>query len=399
VGFFENVLLASPDPIFGLNAAFKADPREKKINLSVGVYKTEDLKTPILNCVKKAEAELLTAEKTKEYLPIEGYHDYLDKLGELVFGKTFWAQSKTRIAHEQTIGGTSALRVGGDLLKQEKIADTLYLPDPTWPNHRAVFANLGMHIESYPYYDGKKHQLNFEGMCAALNRLPPRTVVLLHACCHNPTGADLSLEEWEKLSTIIRSKRLIPFFDLAYQGFGRSLEEDVEAVRLFAKEGHEMLLAVSLSKNFSLYAERVGALFVTCESHKIAEHVLSKMKIISRRSFSNPPLHGAGIVATILNSTALRNEWEKELSLMRGRIDTMRKTFSAELMRKAKKTDFSFLQERRGLFCFTGLTEAQVNRLIKEFGIYMPSDGRINVAGLNSENLDYVVDAIIAVLK
>ncbi|MFI5334239.1 MAG: aromatic amino acid transaminase [Chlamydiales bacterium] len=398
MSFFEQISLATPDPIFGLIRAFQADPRPNKVNLTVGLYRNEELKTPVLECVKKAEKEILHGEKTKEYLPLEGDKIFLDQAGALVFGETFWSSSQARVARIQAVGGTSALRTGGEFLSHEKIGEAIYLSDPTWANHKAIFPKAGLKVEYYPYYDRERHEFNFEAMCHALEKLPPKSIILLHASCHNPTGADLNLEQWKKLSGLFFAKRLIPFFDFAYQGLDRGVEQDAEAVRLFAKEGHEMLVAYSLSKSFSLYAERVGALFAVGGSHKVAEHLNSKLVAMTRPNYSNPPLHGARIVATILTSPQLREEWEKELGDMRARIIEMRTALAEKLITKSHKVDFSFLKNRAGLFTFSGLSGLQVERLIKEHAIYMTADGRLNAAGLNHQNLDTVVNAILAVL-
>jgi aspartate aminotransferase len=399
MGFFGHVPLASPDPILGLTAAFNADKRTMKVNLSVGLYRTADLKTPIMGCVKKAEAELLELEKSKEYLPIDGEKNYLELVGKLVFGDFFWSQSSKRICAVQTVGGTSALRIGGEFLKQEGIAQAIYLSSPTWPNHRGVFLKCGMQVENYPYYNLKKHELDFDELYAFLSKLSQHSIIMMHASCHNPTGADLTLDQWKKLSALFLSKKLIPFFDLAYQGIDQGLEEDAKAIRLFGQEGHEMLIACSFSKNFSLYSERVGALLVVGESHKVAEHVLSKIKTIVRTNYSNPPKHGAYVVAHILGSQKLKAEWEVELTVMRERIIEMRKAFVDALVAKSRDVDFSFLKNRSGMFSFCGLSEQQVKHLIEEYGIYMTSDGRINIAGLNWDNLDYVVSSLISVAK
>ena len=398
MGFFEHVPLASPDPIFGLTRTFNEDTRSNKVNLTVGLYRTEELQTPVLESVKKAEKELLENEKSKEYLPLDGDKTFLDQTGVLVFGEEFWKSSQKRVARIQTVGGTSALRTGGELLFHEKIGEVIYLSDPTWANHKAIFPKAGLKVESYPYYNREKHALDFEKLHGALEKLPPKSIVLLHACCHNPTGADLKLAEWKELSRLFLAKKFIPFFDLAYQGFDRGLAEDAEAIRLFAKEGHEMLVAYSLSKNFSLYAERVGALFIIGETHKVAEHLTSKLVMTTRPNYSNPPLHGVRIVASILSSSKLRQEWEEELAVIRARIIEMRNALAEQLISKSTKVDFSFLKDRAGMFTFSGLSGLQVERLIKEHGIYMTSDGRINAAGLNWKNLDTVVKAILSVL-
>ncbi len=396
--FFSHVTLAAPDAVFGLNQAIRADPRPGKVNLTVGLYRTETLTTPVLNCVKKAEKELLISEKSKEYLPLDGDKEYLECAGELLFGENVWPESKERIAKVQTVGGTSALRVGGELFLREKIGDSIYLPDATWPNHRNIFTSAGLKVEIYPYYDRQKQTLEFQMMCAYLEKLAPRSIVLLHACCQNPTGADLDLDQWEKLSVLMLKKRLIPFFDMAYQGFGHGVARDADSVRLFAREGHEMLVAYSFSKNFSLYAERVGALFAVCDSHKESSSILSRMITTIRPNYSNPPQHGARVVATILQKPELKKEWEKELDEMRTRVQVMRAALVTRLNAKATKGDFDFLNRQLGLFSFSGLSSLQVDRLIKEYAIYMTSDGRINMAGLNWDNIDYVVDSILAVL-
>lgn len=398
MSFFDQVSLLPPDPIFGLQAAFLADPREGKVDLSVGVYKTADLKTPILSSVKKAEKILLETEKSKGYLPGEGDKSYLEQVGLLTFGEEFWKRSADRIQAAQSIGGTGALRLGAEFLKQE-VSETIYVSDPTWPNHRGVFGRLGMKVASYPYYDSTRQILLFEELCHFLNSLPARSIVVLHACCHNPTGADLSQEQWKALSLIFWDKNLVPFFDCAYQGFDRGMEEDAFALRLFAEAGHEMLVALSYSKNFSLYGERAGALFVVTPSQKIAGHVESKIKNIIRQNYSNPPIHGVSIVATILQSPALKKEWEQELSSMRERVNQMRNALAQALVARTEKGNFSFLENRTGLFSFCGLRKEQVERLIAEFAIYMTGDGRINITGLNEGNLDYVVNAILAVHK
>ncbi len=391
---FENVSLVSPDPIFGLTAAFNADPRSNKVNLSVGYYRSEDLKTPLMAVVKRAEIEVVSKEKLAQYLPIQGDSSYIQHVGELVFGKALWGTSSARIASFQSVGGTGALCVGGEFLQQEKVGDTIYLPDPTWANHKNIFGHLGLQVEYYPYYCAKENGINFEKTYAFLSKLKSHSIVLLHACCHNPTGVDFSMEEWKRLSELFLSKKLFPFFDFAYQGFGKGIEEDAEPVRLFAKEGHEMIVAVSLSKNFSLYCERVGALFIIGETHKTAERIQSCVRKIIRAIYSNPPFHGAQVVSHILGTPALKQEWERELMTMRERISEMRNALTKALVAKCKKKDLNFLNKGSGFFCYSGLSQSLVERLTKEHGIYMTSDGRINLAGLNWDNVDYVASAI-----
>lgn len=398
MSIFDPISPAPLDPIFGVIHAFQKDPRLSKVNLSVGLYRTLDLKTPILNCVKKAENALLDTEKSKEYLPIDGDPAYIHQVGMLVFGAKFWAKNSKRIHGMQAVGGTHALRIGGDFLKQE-IGDTIYLSTPTWPNHRGVFARCGFKVEEYPYYDLKNAELRFDLVYNYLSALPPKSIVLLHACCHNPTGADLKIDEWQKLSSLFLAKGLIPFFDMAYQGFDKGVEEDVQAVRLFAEAGHEMLIAISFSKNFSLYAERVGALLTFASSEKAAQTCGSKIRSLVRTNISNPPKHGALIVEHVLKTPELKKEWEGELASMRERLIEMRHAFTSALVSKSGRKEFAVLNERTGLFCFSGLGEEAVERLAKEYGIYMPKDGRMNIAGLNWDNLDYVVDAIVNVGK
>ncbi len=389
MGFFNQIEQALPDPIFGLQAAFNADPRAHKVNLSVGVYKNEELKTPILESVKIAEQEILAWEMTKEYLPIDGDSMFIDRAALFVFGEQLWKDLENTIYAAQTIGGTGGLRITGEFLKQE-IAPQIYLSQPTWPNHIGVFTKCGMRVEVYPYYDVENRCVDFDRFYAYLEKLPPKSVVLLHACCHNPTGADLVLEQWDKISDLFLEKELLPFFDSAYQGFGKGLEKDAEAIRLFAAKGHEMIVAASFSKNFALYSERVGALFIVAKSRAQKEHIASKIKPIIRTLYSNPPAHGARTIAYILGSPSLKAQWEKELDAMRHRIDAMRIQF-------AKKLGFSFLLDKVGLFSFSGLSKEQVEKLILDYAIYMTKDGRINVAGLNAKNIDYVVNAILKV--
>ena len=395
MSFFDHVDLALPEPILGLTAAFQNDPRENKVNLGVGLYKTEELKTPVLASVKAAEAALLDLEKSKEYLPIEGYPLFIDRMGALVFGEGKWAKEKERIASFQTVGGTGALKIGGTFLKEEA-ENPIWIPTPTWPNHRSVFISCGLPVESYAYYDVKSRQLDFGRALVCFEKLSEKTIVLMHASCHNPTGCDPSLEEWKALCDLFKAKKLIPFFDFAYQGFGRGLDEDAEAVRYFLKNGVEMLVAVSNAKNFSAYGERAGCLFIVSESPKIAQHIVSRVKQMIRTTYSNPPMHGAKVIAHILTTSSLRKKWEEEVSHMRERINRVRLNLYERLAAKGKGESFSQLARGRGMFAFTGLSKTQVERMIAEYGIYMTSDGRINVCGLNQSNIDYVVDAIVA---
>jgi len=397
MSFFDHVPLMPPDPILGLGAAFRADPRKEKINLSIGVYQTEDLKTPILHSVHAAELHLLESEQTKEYLPIDGSRLFVEKTGELLFGGALWHTEKTRIYGTQTVGGTSALRTGGEFLKQEGLSH-MVVSIPTWPNHHGVFTRCGMHVGTYTYYDREEERLHFEALYKEMSRLEKGTVVLLHTRCHNPTGADLNIEQWKLLSDLFLEKGLFPFFDSAYQGFGEGLEEDAYPVRLFLEAGHEMFVASSYSKNFSLYSERVGALFVVTKSAKLIEAVSSRIRILIRTLYSNPPRHGALVVETILQSPTLKKIWEKELCAMRERITFMRTKLATGLIELTGHEKFRYLFDRFGMFSFLPLNKAQVEQLLVQEGIYMINDGRINVGGLNEKNLPKVIDALGKVL-
>lgn len=398
MGFFEKVPLAAPDPIFGLNNAFKKDDRASKINLSIGVYKTEDLLTPIFPVVKLAEAKIYEEEKSKEYLPIEGDAQFIERLAELVFGTSLWKEHRERVASCQSLGGTGALRVGGTFLKEEAAAK-IFIPDPSWPNHKAVFSACGLHVQEYPYYDMRAHQFDFTKMESFLQTIPSHSIVVLHASSHNPTGCDPSLQQWRELCALFRLKKLIPFFDFAYQGFGNGIEEDPLAVRMFMQEGLEMLVAASCSKNFSLYAERVGCLFIVAESKKVAEHILSRVKQMVRHNYSNPPIHGAKIVSTILSHPTLHKAWESEVAVARSRIKGMREQLCNMLISQSQSMDFTHIRDTVGMFVFSGLSKHHVEKLIAEFGIYMTYDGRLNVCGLTQRNIERVVSAMIEVSK
>jgi aspartate/tyrosine/aromatic aminotransferase len=398
MSFFEKVPLVPPDPILGLTLAFHRDARQHKINLGVGLYKTENLRAPVLVSVKSAESLLLDSEKSKEYLPIDGDCHYLEAIGLMVFGKEIWSKEKERIAAFQTVGGTGALKIGGTFLKEE-MENCIYISTPTWPNHRGIFSKCGLKVENYHYYDTKEHKIDFESLTTCLKKLTSGTIVVMHASCHNPTGCDPTSEQWETLCAIFKAKKLIAFFDFAYQGLGCGIEEDAEAIRLFIKNGLEMLIAVSNAKNFAIYGERVGCLFIVTESAKIAEHISSRVKQMIRVNYSNPPMHGEKVVSYILNTPSLHQKWESEIKEMRERIHMMRLELTERLTAKSKGVDFSHLKRGKGMFCYTGLTKAQVDRMIEEYAIYMPSDGRINVCGLNQNNLDYVVNAIVAVAQ
>ena len=344
------------------------------------------------------ETILLQKSESKQYLPIDGDKSYLEQVGQLVFGQSFWQKNSSCISSFQSIGGTGALRIAGEFLKKE-IGSKIYISEPSWPNHKGVFSQAGLAIETYPYYDMKTNSMEFEKMVDCLSNLPAKTVVLFHACCHNPSGLDPTLPQWEQLAKICKERNLIPFFDAAYLGLDQGLEADSAALRLFASKGLEMLVAVSFSKNFSLYGERVGALYIISGSKEIAEKVTSQVKILIRRNYSNPPIHGAKIVAGILLDPHLRHAWEMELSEMRERIITLKISFCEKLSKEIKTKDFGYLVKTRGMFCFCGLEKTVVERLMKEYGIYMTYDGRINVAGLTVKSMDYVVQSIASGLK
>lgn len=396
MSLFDDVETLPADPIFKLNAEFKSDSRDSKVNLGVGSYKTAELEPVILGSVKKAEKRLANSQDSKEYLAIDGERRYLEALTELIFGVDHPAVKAGKIYSAQTIGGTSALSIGANFLKQEGIQQ-LFMSNPTWANHKPLFTRAGFEIEYYPYYSHRKHSLKFEEFKKSLKKMPERALVLLHACCHNPTGMDLSPDQWREVSDIMKEQALIPYFDCAYQGFGDSLDEDAFAIRHFAEEGHEMLLAYSCSKNFGLYNERVGALFVVSKQEENVKKIASQIKRLIRTNYSNPPAHGAKIVRTILEDPILKENWRKELKTMRERIAAMRQNLSSGLSAKCPSKDFSFMKDQKGMFSFLGLERDQVDCLKAENAIFMPGTGRINVAGLSSLNLDYVIDAVVSV--
>ncbi|MBS0622359.1 MAG: aspartate/tyrosine/aromatic aminotransferase [Verrucomicrobia bacterium] len=390
---FSDVEMAPADPIFGLNVAFQSDQRPNKVNLGVGVYRDGDLKTPLLHSVQEAEERLAKEHQARSYLPIDGDRRYAEALTSLVFGPAL----EKKVYCAQTPGGTAALRVAGDFLFQVLHHTTIHLPTPTWENHRNVFVSSGLQIAAYSYYDHRAHELLMEPLLADLEKIPMGECVLFHASCQNPTGVDPTPEQWKKIAQVVKVRNLLPLFDCAYQGFGEGLEEDVAAMRLFAKEGIPLLAAYSCSKNFGLYAERVGALFAFFPQEEALKRLGSQMCRLIRSNYSNPPCHGAWVVQAILGDAKLRLEWEQELTKMRQRIHQMRHALMESLMGKGKK-GFAFLQRQKGLFSFSGLEQPQVERLKSEYGVYMTNSGRINVAGLNEKNLEYVVGAICAVL-
>ncbi len=396
--FFDRIEAAPADPILGISEAFKKDPRADKINLSVGVYKNENGETEILKCVKKAEKILLDSENTKSYLPISGLPEYGRFARDLIFGHGHEYVDGGKAVSVHCPGGTGALRIGCDFIHQQNVATTVWISDPTWANHYQIAQSAGLKFEKYPYYDRVNHSLAFDRMMDTLSQAKEGDVVLLHGCCHNPTGIDPTVEQWETIAKFLEEKKLLPFIDFAYQGFGRGIEEDAQGLRIIASHCKELLIASSFSKNFGLYNERVGVLTVVTESKEVADKVFSQLKISVRTAISNPPAHGEKIVTTILGDAALRQEWEDELQVMRDRILEMRKLL-VEKLNAAGAGDYGFIAEQNGMFSFSGLDKEQVAALKEDFGIYIVGSGRICVAGINHKNIDRLVEAMTALKK
>lgn len=396
---FDAVEMAPRDPILGLNEQFLADPRPTKVNLGVGVYHDEHGKLPLLQCVRAAEAQMQQAPKARGYLPIDGIAAYDEATQALVFGDDCPARADGRIATVQAVGGTGALKVGADLLKRMNPGARVLISDPSWENHRALFEGAGFEVGTYPYYDARTHGVDFAAMHSTLLAAPAGTVVVLHACCHNPTGCDLAPAQWRQVVEALIERRLVPFLDLAYQGFGEGLGEDGLAVRLCHDAGLDFFVSTSFSKSFSLYGERVGALSVVCDSRDAAARVLSQLKRVIRTNYSNPPTHGATAVARVLSTPELRALWESELAGMRERIKTMRIELQRRLVAAGANIETDFITRQRGMFSYSGLAKAQMQRLRSEFGIYGVDSGRICVAALNEGNLDAVVSAIASVTE
>jgi aromatic-amino-acid transaminase len=395
---FAAVEMAPRDPILGITEAFNADKNPDKVNLGVGVYYDDNGKVPLLECVKKAEAQLMEKATPRTYLPIEGLAAYDKAVQELVFGADSAVIKEKRAITAQALGGTGALKLGADLLKRFSPNSQVFISDPSWENHRALFESAGFTVKNYPYYDPATRGVNFAGMLNALKEMPAGSVVVLHACCHNPTGADLTEDQWTDVIKAVTERGLIPFLDMAYQGFGDGIDEDGKVVRRFADAGVPMFVSNSFSKSFSLYGERVGALSIVAASGDEAARVLSQLKRVIRTNYSNPPTHGGQVVATALSTPELRKLWEDELATMRVRIREMRQALVSKLKEKAPGKDFDFVIKQRGMFSYSGLTKEQVERLRNEFSIYAVDTGRICVAALNSRNIDAVVDAIAKVL-
>ncbi|MDU7837071.1 MAG: amino acid aminotransferase [Pantoea sp.] len=395
---FESISAAPADPILGLADLFRADDRPHKINLGIGVYKDETGNTPVLTSVKKAEQYLLENETTKNYLSIDGLADFARCTQELLFGAENPLIAAGRARTAQTPGGTGALRVAADFLATQTAVKRVWVSNPSWPNHKNVFNAAGLEVCEYAWYDAENHQLDFDGMLAALQEAKAGDVVLFHGCCHNPTGIDPTAEQWSQLAQLSQAKGWLPLLDFAYQGFARGLNEDAEGLRIFAASHQELIVASSYSKNFGLYNERVGAITLVAADAATAETAFSQVKYTIRANYSNPPAHGAAVVATILSNQALRTIWEQELTDMRQRIQRMRQLFVNTLAEKGATRDFSFIIQQNGMFSFSGLTKDQVIRLRDEFAVYVVNSGRVNVAGMTPDNMSALCEAIVAVL-
>lgn len=396
---FSTVEMAPSDPILGVNEAFNGDIRAGKVNLGVGVYFGENGKLPLLSAVRTAEEALLKEASPRGYQPIDGPAAYNQLVRELLFGKESNLLANGQVVTTQTPGGTGAIKIGADYLRRLLPEAKAYISDPSWENHRAVFEYAGFTVGNYPYYDPATRGVDFDAMKACLNRLSPGSIVVLHVCCHNPTGADLTDAQWSEVVASCRTRNLVPFLDMAYQGFADGIDADAAAVRAFAASGLQFFVSSSFSKSFSLYGERVGALSIVTSSREESKRVLSQVKRVIRTNYSNPAIHGAAIVTSVLSSPELRQIWEDELASMRDRIWTMRTKLVQAIKAKGCVRDFSFLNKQRGMFSYTGLTAEQVERLKNEFAIYAVSSGRICLATLNTQNIDYVADAIVEVTR
>ncbi len=398
MSLFTAVEMAPRDPILGLNEQYAADTKASKVNLGVGVYYDDNGKLPLLKCVQAAEKLMADKPSPRGYLPIDGIAAYDSAVKGLVFGVDSEPVKSGRVATVQAIGGTGGLKVGADFLKRLSPQAKVMISDPSWENHRALFTNAGFQVEAYPYYDAAKRGVNFEGMMAALNAAPAGTIVVLHACCHNPTGYDISAAQWDQVVSAVQARQLVPFLDMAYQGFGHGIAEDGAVIGKFVAAGLSCFVSTSFSKSFSLYGERVGALSVLCESKEEADRVLSQLKIAIRTNYSNPPTHGGAIVAAVLNTPELRAQWEQELAEMRVRIKEMRQKLVDGLKAAGVKQDMSFITTQIGMFSYSGLSKDQMVRLRSEFGVYGTDTGRMCVAALNSKNIDHVCASIAKVV-
>ena len=398
MSLFSAVEMAPRDPILGLNEQFNADTNPAKVNLGVGVYFDENGKLPLLQCVQAAEKTMMEKPTARGYLPIDGIAAYDSAVKGLVFGEGSEPVTSGRVATVQAVGGTGGLKIGADFLQHVSPGATVLISDPSWENHRALFSHAGFKVESYAYYDSQKHAVNFEGMLASLNAAAPGTIVVLHACCHNPTGYDITVAQWDQVIGVIQARSLTAFLDMAYQGFGHGIAQDGAVVAKFVAAGLNFFVATSFSKSFSLYGERVGALSVVCQDKEECARVLSQLKIVIRTNYSNPPIHGGAVVAAVLGSPVLRAQWEEELGTMRVRIKTMRQQLVEGLKAAGVARDMSFITSQIGMFSYSGLSKDQMVRLRNEFGVYGTDTGRMCVAALNGKNLDYVCQSIAKVL-
>jgi aromatic-amino-acid transaminase len=398
MSLFQAVEMAPRDPILGLNEQFNADTNPNKVNLGVGVYYDDNGKLPLLQCVQQAEKQMMQDPKARGYLPIDGIAAYDAAVKSLVFGADGEPVKSGRVATVQALGGTGGLKIGADFLRRVNPNAKVLISDPSWENHRALFTQAGFTVEAYPYYNAAKRGIDFDGMLTALDHAPEGTVVVLHACCHNPTGYDITGEQWDQVIATVKARKLVPFLDMAYQGFGSGIEEDGAVVGKFVASGQNFFVSTSFSKSFSLYGERVGALSVLCQDKEEASRVLSQLKIMIRTNYSNPPIHGGTVVAMVLNTPELRALWEKELGEMRVRIKQMRVELVSRLKAAGVKEDMSFITTQVGMFSYSGLSKDQMVRLRNEFGVYGTDTGRMCVAALNSKNIDYVCQSIAKVI-
>ncbi|MCM2251064.1 MAG: aspartate/tyrosine/aromatic aminotransferase [Ramlibacter sp.] len=398
MSLFNAVEMAPRDPILGLNEQFNTDTHPQKVNLGVGVYYDDNGKLPLLECVKAAEKQMMESPKARGYLPMDGIAAYDAAVKALVFGADSEPVKSGRVATVQALGGTGGLKVGADFLKKLNPAAKVLISDPSWENHRALFSQAGFAVEAYPYYNAASRDIDFDGMLAGLNAAPQGTIVVLHACCHNPTGYDLNPAQWDQVIALVKARQLVPFLDMAYQGFGQGIQEDGAVIGKFVASGQDFFVSTSFSKSFSLYGERVGALSVLCRDKNEADRVMSQLKIVIRTNYSNPPTHGGEVVATVLNTPELRALWEKELGQMRQRIKQMRVALVDRLKAAGVQRDMSFITQQKGMFSYSGLTKDQMVRLRSEFGVYGTDTGRMCVAALNSRNIDHVCAAIAKVI-
>ena len=398
MSLFSAVEMAPRDPILGLNEQYNADTNPNKVNLGVGVYFDDAGKLPLLQCVQAAEKAMMDKPAPRGYLPIDGIVAYDNAVKALVFGADSDVVQSGRVSTVQAIGGTGGLKIGADFLKKVSPNAKVLISDPSWENHRAIFVNAGFEVGTYAYYDAAKRGVNFEGMLADLNAAAPGTIVVLHACCHNPTGYDITAAQWEQVIAVVKAKGLTAFLDMAYQGFGHGIAEDGAVIGKFVAAGLNIFVSTSFSKSFSLYGERVGALSVVASDKEEASRVLSQLKIAIRTNYSNPPIHGGAVVAAVLNNPELRTQWEQELAEMRVRIKAMRQKLVDGLKAAGVKQDMSFITSQIGMFSYSGLNKDQMVRLRNEFGVYGTDTGRMCVAALNSKNIDYVCAAIAKVV-